>query len=63
MNKILDYARDLNILKADLGLITPPKEEWYVIKPIEGGHYIAGRKEYVYTNGELVEYIKKEQKE
>jgi hypothetical protein len=55
-HKILDSARNLTILKQDLGMLPKPRPDWNTIVPVEGGHYIANGVEYVYTLGELVEY-------
>lgn len=60
-NKILDSARTLTILKQDLKMLPKPREDWNTIDPVEGGHYIADGVEYVYRNGELIEYVEEKQ--
>lgn len=52
---ILDYARTLEILKMDLGLLPKPRDNWNTIEPIEGGFYEAANILYTYTNGTLVQ--------
>lgn len=54
--EILDSAISLEILKQDLKILPKPTDTWNTIDPVEGGHYIAGHIEYVYTKGELVEF-------
>lgn len=53
---ILDSARTLDYLKADLGLLPHPYEPYNTIDPVEGGYYEAEGKIYVYKDGELKEY-------
>lgn len=60
-HKILDSARNLTILKQDLKMLPKPRENWNTIDPVEEGHYMADGKEYVYRNGELVEYVEEKQ--
>jgi hypothetical protein len=55
--EILDSAKNLTILKQDLGMLPKPREDWNTIEPVEEGHYIADGVEYVYRQGELVEFV------
>lgn len=55
ITKILDSARTLDILKADLGILPAPRTPYNTIEPVEGGYYEAGKTLYVYKKGALKE--------